>query len=212
MPLHFHKYIKPEGEVGIWKIKEPASYFLNKITLTESEQVRLNKIKGHLKIEWLASRYLLHKLSGRKDRGALLKDEFGKPYLDESLFHISLSHSAELAAVAASKNVIGIDIQKLVPKIKRIAKKFMREEELKSIVHEEILHMHIYWGAKECLYKSYGKRQLDFRKHILVEPFKLDKTYGIISGRVVKDDFNQSYKIVYQKLQDYLLVYSLQSE
>ncbi len=210
MPLHFHKYIKPEGEVGIWKIKEPISFFLQNMELTDVEKDHVNKIRGHLKVEWLASRYLLHIMSGRTERGELLKDKYGKPFLKDSTYQISLSHSAELAAVAASPKIVGVDIQKIVPKIKRIANKFMRPEELKVLSTNDIFHLHLFWGAKECLYKSYGKRKLDFRKHIHIEPFILRGEEGTFSGKVMKGDFKEEYKITYQKIDDYLLVHSIQ--
>lgn len=210
MPLIFHKYIKPEGELGIWKIQEEESFFYSKLDLTEKEKKHLNTIKGNLKIEWLASRYLLHKMSGRETRGRLVKDEYGKPTLEHSEYHISLSHSNQLAAVAAGPEIVGVDIQKIVEKMSRIAPKFMNENEFESLGKDSLLQMHVYWGAKECLYKSYGKKKLDFKKHILIDAFEMKRTYGIISGRVVKGDFNQSYEIVYQKIEDYLLVYSIE--
>ncbi len=210
MALIFHKYIKPEGELGIWKIQEEESFFYAKLDLSEKEKKHLDTIKGHLKIEWLASRYLLHKMSGRETRGQLVKDEYGKPTLEHSEYHISLSHSSQLAAVAAGPAIVGIDIQKIVEKMQRIAPKFMNQNEFASLGKNQLLQMHVYWGAKECLYKSYGKRKLDFKKHILIDPFRMEREYGIISGKVVKDDFYQSYEIVYQKIEDYLLVYSIE--
>ena len=210
MSLIFHKYIKPEGELGIWKIQEDEAFFYDRLDLTEKEKKHLDSIKGHLKIEWLASRYLLHKMSGRETRGRLVKDEYGKPTLEASEYHISLSHSSQLAAVAAGPAIVGVDIQKIVEKMRRIAPKFMNENEFASLGEEQLLHMHVYWGAKECLYKSYGKRKLDFKKHILIDAFKMERDYGLISGKVVKEDFYQSYEIVYQKIEDYLLVYSIE--
>lgn len=210
MSLIFHKYIKPEGELGIWKIQEDESFFYDRLDLTEKEKNHLNTIKGNLKIEWLASRYLLHKMSGRETRGRLVKDEYGKPTLEHSEYHISLSHSNQLAAVAAGTEIVGVDIQKIVEKMRRIAPKFMNENEFASLGEDPLLHMHVYWGAKECLYKSYGKRKLDFKKHILIDAFKMERDYGIITGKVVKDNFNQTYEIVYQKIEDYLLVYSIE--
>jgi len=210
MPLIFHKYIKPEGELGIWKIQEDASFFADKLDLSEKETSHINTIKGNLKIEWLASRYLLHKMSGRERRGRLVKDEYGKPTLEHSEYHISLSHSNQLAAVAAGPEIVGVDIQKIVEKMERIAPKFMNENEFASLGKSPLLQIHVYWGAKECLYKSYGKKRLDFKKHIIIDSFEMQREYGIISGRVVKGDFDQTYEIVYQKIDDYLLVYSIE--
>ena len=173
MPLFFRKYLLPEGEVGIWEIQEEESFFQERLLLTKEEATSLEKIKGTgRRLQWLSSRYLLHYLSGRNVRGTLFKDKYGKPHLTASPYHISLSHSHEMAATMAAPNHVGIDIQFFVPKIGRLAHKYMRPEELESLEEKTRLeHLHVYWCAKEAVYKAYGKRALDFRKNIWIEPF-----------------------------------------
>ena len=210
MSLIVQENIQPIGEFGIWHISETREFFLSRLELTSKEKARYALMKGRLQIEWLAARYLLHTLSGRPIRGKLFKDEYGKPYLEDSSFHISLSHSKDMAAVIASPFVCGIDIQLIVPKIERIAPKFMSQAELKAIVNNPILHMHIVWGAKECLYKSYGKRKLDFKKHIFIDSFLLTKDSGTFTGTVKKDSFEARYQLYFQRYDDYILVYSTQ--
>lgn len=210
MPLFRHQYIKPIGEFGIWKITEPRSFFLDQLDLTEEELEHYKTIKGNLQIEWLASRYLLHYMSGRYERGRLYKDKYGKPFLEHSAYEISMSHSKNMAAVIASPMVCGIDIQLMVDKIERIAPKFMNEKEFSSLDKNQVFHMHIYWGAKECLYKSYGKRELDFKKHILIDPFSLQTEEGTFTGLVQKNDFIARYQLHFKRYEDYVLVYSTQ--
>ncbi|NJN77515.1 MAG: 4'-phosphopantetheinyl transferase superfamily protein, partial [Saprospiraceae bacterium] len=107
------------------------------------------------KTEWLAARYLLQELLGKNV--FCYSDEFGKPILKNSDKHLSISHSRGLVTVIVSDFSIGIDIQVIVSKIQRIAYKFMREEENESLdVKKHLEHLHIYWGAKEALYKAYG--------------------------------------------------------
>lgn len=212
MPLLFHRHIKPEGELGLWRIAEAESYFLERLKLFPKEEFWLEKMKGHRRLEWLAGRWLLHLMSGREDRGACLKDEFGKPYLENSLYQISISHSRELTAVIASPRLVGVDIQKLVPKIDRIENKFMRNEELKSLNKKHRLeHLHVYWGAKEALYKAYGRKQLDFREHIFVEPFSFDLKTGKCVGFVKKDNFLLECDLFYEQIDDYILVYATEN-
>lgn len=212
MSLIVQENINPIGEFGIWHISETREFFLQQLELTEREKQKYVRMKGRIQIEWLATRYLLHKLSGRKVRGKLRKDEYGKPFLEDSNFHISLSHSKDMAAVIASPLVCGIDIQLIVPKIERISKKFMSQFELDHIINDKVLHMHIVWGAKECLYKSYGKRKLDFKKHIFIDSFTLEADFGVFTGSVKKDDFEKSYQLHFKRYDDYILVYSTQLE
>jgi len=72
--------------------------------------------------------------------------------------------------------------------------------------------MHLYWGAKECLYKSYGKRKLDFKTNILIDPFELQSDRGTFTGVVKKDDFLARYQLHFQRYDEYVLVYSIQIE
>lgn len=212
MPLLFHRHINPEGELGVWRIAEEESYFLERLKLFPKEELWLEKIKGHRRLEWLAGRWLLHLMSGRGDRGACLKDEFGKPYLENSLYEISISHSRELTSVMASPRLVGVDIQKLVGKIDRIIHKFMRQVEIESVKSDSRLeHLHVYWGAKEALYKAYGRRQLDFRKHIFVEPFTFDLDIGKCKGFVEKDNYHLDFELYYEQIEEYILVYGTES-
>lgn len=215
MPLYHRKYLLPEGEVGIWEIKEEESFFQKRLLMTETEKKVLKKIKGEgRRLQWLSSRYLLHYLSGRNVRGSLLKDEFGKPYLDESPYQISLSHSHNMAAVMATPEHCGIDIQVFVPKIGRLAHKYMRDEEFKSLEETTRLeHLHVYWCAKEAIYKAYGRRELDFKKNIWVEPFRYDKKGVSFGSRLVKPELNLDlkYQLRFEKLDEYFLVYATET-
>ena len=113
-----------------------------------------------------------------------------------------------MAAVIAAPKPVGIDIQQVVEKIERIAHKFMRPEETASLqTATELEHLHVYWGAKEALYKAYGRKLLDFKKHIHITPFDYDVTIGQCEGYVIKDDFKAFYQLKYRKVDDYILVY-----
>ncbi|MEL6986943.1 MAG: 4'-phosphopantetheinyl transferase, partial [Bacteroidota bacterium] len=84
MPLFQHFNINEYTEIGLWRIDEDSEFFVSHLDLYEEEVALLEKIKGRRKLEWLSSRHLLHFMSGREERGACLKDEFGKPYLEGS--------------------------------------------------------------------------------------------------------------------------------
>jgi len=184
---------------------------MEQLKLTPKEEKLLSKTKGHRRLEWLASRWLLHTMSGREIRGACLKDEFGKPYLENSFYDISISHSRQLVSVMAAPQAVGIDIQKLVGKIESIAHKFLRPEEMESLSKSERLeHLHVYWGAKEALYKAYGRKQLDFKQHISIEPFEYNLRTGKCFGTVQKDDYFAEFELRYEQIGDYILVYGIE--
>ncbi len=212
MPKFFHKELPKAGELGLWRIEEQEDFFFKQLDLYPIEQMQLAQIKGRLRLEWLASRLLLHTMSGRKTRGACLKDEFGKPHLTGSDFEISISHSWNIAAVMAAPYLIGVDIQKIVPRIERIAPKFMRPTEKASLLdNTKIEHLHIYWCAKEALYKAHGRKKLDFIEHIHIEPFEYDLSVGRCRGHVHKDSYAVDFNINYEKVEDFFLVYCMEN-
>jgi len=212
MPIYTYRHLQPEGMLGIWLITEPEAWFREHLQLTQAELEQINAIWGPgRRVEWLARRHLLHVMSNREERGACLKDEFGKPHLQNSRFQISISHSNHKVAVIAVPGTVGIDIQKLVPKIERLEHKYMRPVESESLSKKHrIEHLHVYWGAKEALYKAYGRRKLDFREHLLVEPFAYDLEHNHFRGKIVKDDFEAEYDLWHEKIGEFILVYALE--
>jgi len=199
MPVIYHKNLPHSGELGCWRIDETEAYFLDRLELFPSEIQQLSKIKGRLRIEWLASRWLLHTMSGRTLRGACLKDKYGKPYLTDSNFNISISHSWNMVCIMAAPYAIGIDIQREVSKISRIEKKFMRPVEKESLQNDtKIPHLHIYWGAKEALYKAYGRKQLGFVRHIHVDPFAYDLSIGHTTAAIHKEAYHAYFDVFYE--------------
>lgn len=213
MPVIYHKKLPKGGELGLWRIEETETYFLERLELFPSEVLQLSKIKGRLRLEWLASRWLLHTMSGRTLRGACLKDEFGKPYLTDTTFNISISHSRNIVAIMAAPYGIGIDIQREVAKIERIEKKFMRPVEKESLQDDtKIPHLHIYWGAKEALYKAYGRKKIGFVRHIHVDPFDYDLTIGQTTAAIHKENYHAYFNLFYEKVAECYLVYVIEKD
>jgi 4'-phosphopantetheinyl transferase EntD len=133
-------------------------------------------------------------------------DEFGKPHLKDGKY-ISITHSFIYSAVIISDtNVVGIDIEKQRDKIVKIAQKFTFIEEYKTIANHDALvrKLTIVWGAKESLYKIYGKKKLLFKDHIYIEDFLFanGKTTGTIQ---YKDNFTK-YAIPFLEFDEYTCV------
>ena len=173
MPLHSKIVLESQTFVGLWKLDEGFDYFFQHLALFEEELEEIKILSDRKKLEWLASRYLLHIMVGEEDRNPCLKDEFGKPYLSKSKYFISLSHSRNYIAVMMSDEPCGVDIQYIVPKIDRIVKRFMSTIELSELGRKNAIEkMHVYWGAKESIFKAYGRRSVDFKKHIYINQFE----------------------------------------
>ncbi|CAH1001699.1 hypothetical protein LEM8419_02605 [Neolewinella maritima] len=171
MPLYFHDALLPPGEWGLWSITESEHELRGHVHLSTAEQHQLLLIKGaERRREFLAARLLLHRMSGRSTRAELVKDSDGKPHLPDSDFFVSISHTVGYSAAVAHPRPCGIDVQRIVPRIRRLAPKFVGETEWSQLTEtDELVQLHLIWAAKEAMYKAYGRRQLDFRRDLVVD-------------------------------------------
>lgn len=212
MPLILSKTVFENAKLGIWRIEEKDTFFYEQLQLNKDELKLISMMSEKKKTEWLSSRYLVHLMSSRPHRASILKDEFGKPYILDADHFISFSHSNKLSVAIASPKVVGIDIQLIVPKITRIAKRFVSddEEEFLINVHSsmKIPYLHIIWGAKESLYKAYGKRGLDLKKNMHLEFFEWNGNKVNFKGNVLKDSYSARFSIFAEQLENYILVYA----
>ncbi|PHI21649.1 4-phosphopantetheinyl transferase [Lewinellaceae bacterium SD302] len=203
------KFNKQLGHLGLWRIEEDERAMADGLPLSKAESRQLSGIKGQgRRIEFLAARRLLHQLSGRELRGALVKDEFGKPHLEGSDHHVSISHTEQLSAAVAHPAPCGVDVQLFVAKIGRLAKRFMGEAELAQITDaNRLIFQHLVWGAKEAMYKAYGRREIDFRDHLFVDLKDIPLEKGRTTGLLKKDALEIRYHLEYRIWErNYMLV------
>lgn len=207
MALYKTLTISSSTKVFIWKIEETTIKLQQGISLTQSSSSRLNSMKSELHQKgFLSIRHLL-KLAGYTDAD-LIYDEFGKPHLKDGKF-ISITHSFTFTAIIVSDDApVGIDIEKQREKILKIAHKFTPFEEYKTIANVDALisKLTIVWGAKESLYKIYGKKKLRFLHHIYIEDFNFadNKTMGSIRF----DGKEASYNIKFLEFEGFTCVYA----
>src|SRR5690606_26993771 len=97
--------------------------------LSELEKIRSEKGR----VRWLAVRSALSSLFP-DENFECLKDEHGKPYLLGYDGHVSLSHSNDYAvAMSNPSHPVGVDIEIIQPKIRRIVNKFLNECEIERV-------------------------------------------------------------------------------
>lgn len=159
--------------------------------------------------QWLASRVLLQGLLyelGYSDNYQLNRLPSGRPELSIPGLHVSISHSGEYAAVVLSKTPIGIDIEKISPRIERIQHKFMNEHERELLMDEkDIRWMHTVWSAKEALFKYHLEGEIDFREHLHLKKEK----EGLLRGEIRKDLEIHHLQVPYEFFDDYILAWAI---
>lgn len=201
------RHLPNQVSLAIWKIEEADEFFLNLLAMSDDELTSISKMKGRRKTEWLASRWLWRVLAKDLNHGPIVKDKYGKPCIEGSRWQMSISHTQAHAAVITAPFLVGIDIQRKVAKIDRIAHKFLSTHELEQVnlSANPLNHLHVYWGAKESLYKAYGRRKLDFKDHLRIKAFNLEAGFTI--GSLLKEG-GKDFKIWYELTQEFVLVYA----
>ena len=197
----------PTATFAVWQIEEEEAFFQENLVLSAAESRELQLLKGRRRHEWLAVRWLLHYVSGHALRLPLAKDAFSKPFFSDSATQTcSLSHSQSLVGALLAEQggaAVGCDLQVLVEKMPRLAPKFLNLREMEFVLDhpfpEQFVLFHLFWTAKESLYKAYGIKELDFRAHLQVEPFVWNGRETITTGRITKPGYDQNFRLWMEK-------------
>ena len=121
------------GTIGMWELTEKADELLRICRLSTADQKRLEALKVEKrKKEFLATRILLQSILPECPE-IIYQHESGKPLLPNTNLNISITHSAELAAVFLSNNKVGIDIEQLNRNIDKVVDRFANSSEKKFI-------------------------------------------------------------------------------
>jgi 4'-phosphopantetheinyl transferase len=205
MPLFEHKNIGKNSRLGLWKIAEPADQLLSQLRPELLNSSGSDKDKTNL--HWLSSRLLLQSMLQPFPPG-LYKDDFGKPCLTDPSWKISISHSGRYSGILISEDrENGIDIERVSDRILKVAHKFVNDKENAFIRKgDEIKMMHLLWSAKESLYKLYGRKELDFRRNLHVEPFTLEEE-GSFEAVISVEGYMQELEVFYEFLDEYVLTW-----
>lgn len=156
---------------ALWKISESEEELLSKLDSVCFSREELAQIRvPQRKLEWLACRLALQSLLTEMEGVQLQKNERGRPYLQPSSGHVSLSHAYPFAAaVVHPRRAVGLDLEQPRQQLLRIKQKFLSPQE-QAWVGENVEKLCLCWTAKEALYKMNGEPGLVFSRDILLEP------------------------------------------
>jgi len=168
--IFFQHSINDATKLGIWKIEEPESFFLNRVPL--KQQVT----HPYKRLQHLAGRMLLPELFEDFPLQEIIIADTRKPFLEDEVYHFSISHCGNFAgAIASKENRVGVDIEFVSSRLKGISTKFLTEDERKYLEkwqYMSTLHlqmMTIIWSSKEAIFKWYGEGSVDFKKHMVLD-------------------------------------------
>lgn len=211
MPL-FEKFTpNAHSTVGLWRITENIEELQSMITLTADENERFFSFQSNeRKKQWLSYRVLLNLIINKpKQSISVYYDEYGRPYIKPSIANISITHSGEFSGIILSDNkAVGIDVEKITPRIINISHKFISEREAKQVDLNDIMQLTIYWCAKEAMYKLHGARNITFKENIFVNPFLCCENEGSLNGVIENKGCLHNISLIYKKINEYILVFT----
>jgi phosphopantetheinyl transferase len=178
MPLFFQQQVNTHTGLAIWKIEEDEGFFEVPLQRTITHP--------HKRLQHLAGRYLLKHLVPHFPLALIQLADTKKPYLENELFHFSISHCGDFAAVIVSThNRVGIDVELVSEKTGRIQNKFVSQAEMELFktlwtagagvnqngdLPSPLYHqLTLIWSCKEAVFKWYGLGEVDFKKHMLLQ-------------------------------------------
>ena len=173
MPFLKEIIINEKTKIKLWRVVI-GELNLNELNNEEKKLLKLKK-SNVLREQFLATRKVL---ALENPDYEIKYDIDGKPSLNSN-YHISISHSHEIAAIAISDNSkIGLDIQLKESKIFNIQNKFLNKSEKSNIGDDptvDILTM--VWTSKESIYKAIGQKGTSFSDNIIIDKVvEKDKT------------------------------------
>lgn len=202
MAIFFQHQLNADSRLGVWKIEEEESFFLQHVPLQREIT------HPHKRLQHLAGRYLLQYMFPDFPINLIKIADTKKPYLEDEAYHFSISHCANYAAAIVSKTLrVGVDIEVPTPKVEKIKHKFLHEEELlwanQNNRAEEINHVQnnpqlptlnpkltLLWSCKEAVFKWWSYGNVDFSEMIRLQPFQLQPE-GMIEGAFISDEVQQ---------------------
>ena len=210
MPL-FKKIIHENYTMVVWHLTESEDFFLPYKKYFSASPEKLDEIHVALRRkEWLCSRYIGWTIATEMEGqcSGIWSDDHNKPHIKNSVLQISISHAKPYVAILVHKNqACGVDIEEKKDKLLKLAHKFLTEDELNQ-ADGNLTRLAIAWGAKEAIYKFFGRKQLIFKENIFL--FELDsiKESGEIYTILKIGTETSKITLTYEQFENHILVYT----
>jgi 4'-phosphopantetheinyl transferase len=203
VPIVFDKSFEGNTTLGVWEIRESEKELFDRLQLNRQETEKLESLKHSKRyLHWLGSRVLIRHLLNTNQFIELQVDQNRKPILNNFPFEISISHSGNRAAVLISEEYkVGVDIEKVDPKVEKIAHRFLNMDEremLNKISGNDYLEkLMLCWSAKETMFKFYSLGNVSFRNHLLLQINNMTQNQlpALFNKPDCKQPVNIDYKI-----------------
>lgn len=208
MALFFSRELDSGATVSVWEIVESEEELLTLCSVPSDELEELQLIKsGERRRERLAVRALLNQLF--EGKVYLGHHDNGRPFLQNSLIEISISHTSRFAVVLTHpEESVGIDIESLNRNFSAVEKKALSPEEIENLSdRNRSLHLAIHWSAKEAIYKRMSQSDVDFARQIEIKKFTPKDEGQIEALFIQKDGQEMEFELNYEVFEDHVMAW-----
>ena len=209
MPLYLKKELEDKTRIGVWQVTETEEELkaLSSVPSDELEEISFIRSES-LRRQKLAVRALLDEMF--EDKVYLSHHDNGKPYIENSVTNISITHTEKYVAVILNDNEdVGIDIESLARDFSSVEKKALSEDEIDDLEDDEKRNgqLAIYWCAKEAIYKMLGQYDVNFAEQIEVEKFRPKKDGELEATFEDEDGYEEEFDLEYIIFDNHVLVW-----
>ena len=208
MALYLRKKLDNKAEIAVWQITETEEELttLSSIPTDEMEEISLFRNESQRK-QKLAVRALLNEVF--EEKMYLNHHDNGKPYLENCVTNISITHTEKYVAIIISDDdELGIDIESLDRNFAPVEQKALSEDEIDDLDDDKKNEqLAIYWCAKEAIFKRMSQNRVNFAEQIEVEKFNLKKEGELEATFIHKDEYEEDFELEYMMFDRHVLVW-----
>ena len=209
MPLYLKKELEDKTRIGVWQVTETEEELKTLSSVPSDELEEISFIRSEsLRRQKLAVRALLDTMF--EDKVYLSHHDNGKPYIENCVTNISITHTEKYVAVILNDNEdVGIDIESLARDFSSVVKKALSEDEIDDLEEDDKRNgqLAIYWCAKEAIYKMLGQYDVNFAEQIEVEKFRPKKDGELEATFEDEDGFEEEFDLEYIIFDNHVLVW-----
>ena len=208
MALYLRKKLDSKAEIAVWHVTETEEELirLSSVPTDEMEEISLFRNENQRR-QKLAVRALLNEVF--EEKMYLNHHDNGKPYLENCVTNISITHTDKYVAIIISDDdELGIDIESLDRNFAPVEEKALSEEEIDDLDDDKKNEqLAIYWCAKEAIFKRMSQSRVNFAEQIEVEKFNLKKEGELEATFIHKDEYEEDFELEYMMFDRHVLVW-----
>ena len=208
MALYLRKKLDNKAEIAVWQVTETEEELLKLSSVPTDEMEDISLIRNEdQRRQKLAVRALLNEVF--EEKMYLNHHDNGKPYLENCVTNISITHTDKYVAIIISDDdELGIDIESLDRNFAPVEQKALSEDEIDDLDDDKKNEqLAIYWCAKEAIFKRMSQNRVNFAEQIEVEKFNLKKEGELEATFIHKDEYEEEFDLEYMMFDRHVLVW-----